>query len=63
MEIEARGVAIGKGGGREREKGLEHRRGGEKMPLVFHQEGKNFPQNQKDFALRQQYCNRHVMNG
>lgn len=57
-------MPLGRVGAEKERKGLNiEGRGGEKMPLVFHQEGKNFPPNQKDFALRQQYCSRHVMNG
>lgn len=55
LEIEASGVAIGKGGGREREKGDEHRR----KRKSIHQEGKKkLPKKKKDFVLRQ-----YVMNG
>lgn len=53
---------MGRVGSEKERKGLNiEGRGGEKMPLVFHQGGKNSPPNQKDFALRQQYCRRHVM--
>lgn len=49
-------LPLGRVGGEKERKGLniEGRGGEEKMPFVFHQEA-NFPKNQKDFALRQQY--------
>lgn len=62
MEIEARGVAIGKGGGREREKGPEHRRKRRRRENAFRiSSGSKFPQKPKGFCIKtavlKQTCN------
>lgn len=49
LEIEASGVAIGKGGSREREKGDEHRR----KRKSIHQEGKKkLPKKREGFCIK-----------